>query len=193
MIYIHPNTQALIFDCDGTIADSMSIHNKAWQIIASRYQINLSSEKLAHFNGIPTAKILAMLTEGTDFKFDIPRIVNEKEMLAAENITEVLPIQPIIEVIKNHHGKIPMVVFSGGTRHNVIQTLKTLSLIPFFEFILTGDDDHPTKDNPDSFRLIANRLGVNCNRCHVFEDGKPGLINAVKANMHVTDVRTFYP
>ncbi len=193
MIYIHPQTQALIFDCDGTIADSMIIHNRAWSAIASRYEIDISSEELAHFNGIPTVKILQHLTQGQDFPHDIPAIVHEKEMLAHQEIHKVLPIEPIVNLIKEYHKKLPMVVISGGTQENVYKTLDALNLRHLFDFIITASDDHPTKEYPESFTLIAERLGVDSDKCHVFEDGKPGLINAIKANMVVTDVRTFYP
>ncbi len=194
MIYIHPKTQALIFDCDGTIADTMVIHNEAWHTIAQRYRFNLSPDELAHYNGIPTLQILQMLTTSEDKKrFDLHKMVHEKENLAEEKMDRVIAIQPVLDLINRYHQKLPMVVISGGMRRNVVKTLEALDIASHFEFIITADDDHPTKDTPEAFTLIADRLGVDHDKCHVFEDGKPGLINAVKANMMVTDIRTFYP
>ncbi len=194
MIYIHPKTQALIFDCDGTIADSMIIHNEAWHTIAKRHQFNLSTDELTHYNGIPTLQILKKLTSHIDqTRFDLHKLAHEKESLAEQSINKVIPITPIVDLIKRYHGKLPMVVISGGSCQNVLKTLDTLNIKNLFEFIITADDDHPTKEYPEAFTLIADRLGVECDKCHVFEDGKPGLINAVKANMMVTDMRTIYP
>ena len=194
MIYIHPKTQALIFDCDGTIADTMVIHNEAWNTIADRYQFKLTPAELEHYNGIPTLQILQMLTTHEDKKrFDLHRMVHEKENLAEEKMDRVIAIQPVVDLIKRYHQKLPMVVISGGMRRNVLKTLNILNITNHFEFIITADDNHPTKDSPEAFTLIADRLAVDCDKCHVFEDGKPGLINAVKANMMVTDMRTIYP
>ncbi|MFZ9034898.1 MAG: HAD family hydrolase [Francisellaceae bacterium] len=193
MIYIHPKTQALIFDCDGTIADSMNVHNRAWQIISERYALNLNADEIAHYNGIPTLNILKMLIQDRTFSHSLEHVVYEKEDLAFRELHEITPIKPIVDLIKMYHKKLPMVVISGGHRNSVVKTLEILKIKDHFEFIITADDDHPTKDNPEAFIKIAKRLGVAADKCHVFEDGKPGLINAVVANMMVTDVRTFYP
>lgn len=135
-----------------------------------------------------------MLTTSEDQKrFDLHKMVHEKENLAEEQMDRVIAIQPIVDLIKRYHQKLPMVVISGGMRKNVIKTLEALDLVDYFEFIITADEDHPTKDTPEAFTLIADKLGVDHDKCHVFEDGKPGLINAVKANMMVTDIRTIYP
>ena len=194
MIYIHPKTQALIFDCDGTIADSMKIHNEAWNTIAKRYDFHLGPSDLADYNGIPTLQILEMLTTSNDKKkFDLHKMVCEKENLAEQKIDHIIGIQPVVDLIKSYNKKLPMVVISGGMWKNVIKTLNVLGLKNHFEFVITADDDHPKKDTPEAFTLIADKLGVDYDKCHVFEDGKPGLINAVKANMMVTDIRIFYP
>lgn len=193
MIYIHPKTQVLIFDCDGTIADNMTIHNQAWQTIAKRYQINVSPDELAHYNGIPTINVLQKLTKNMDLGTDLTAIVDEKEALTHQSIHLASPIMPVVDIIKHYHNRLPMVVISGGTAENVTKTLSTLNIDHLFEWIITADDDHPTKDSPSAFTRIAEKFGVEPNRCQVFEDGKPGLINAIKANMVVTDVRTFYP
>ena len=119
MIYIHPKTQALIFDCDGTIADNMQIHNQAWFEIATRYDINITSEQLAHFNGIPTVNILNHLLPKTHTHGNLGKVLLEKEQLAEQKIHQSLPIPPVVELIKRYHNKLPMVVISGGKQYNV--------------------------------------------------------------------------
>ena len=193
MIYIHPNTKLLIFDCDGTISDNMVIHNQSWKTVAKRHQLNITTEALSDYNGIPTIDILHKLTQNMDLKkIDLEVIVREKEVLANQKIHLALPIKPIIEIIKHYHNQIPMVVISGGTSDNVLKTLTSLKIKNLFDLIITAEDNHPTKNLPLAFTKIADIFGVNPNTCHVFEDGKLGLINAIKANMMVTDVRVFY-
>lgn len=193
MIYIHPKTKALIFDCDGTIADNMIIHNESWQVVAKRYQLDISPDELSDYNGMPTIDVLHKLTKDMDLDADLTTIVNEKEALAYQNIHLASPIKSVVELIKRYHNQLPMVVISGGTSDNVNKTLSTLNIDHLFDWVITADDDHPTKDSPLAFTRIAYKLGVEPSSCHVFEDGKLGLINAIKANMMVTDVRAFHP
>jgi beta-phosphoglucomutase-like phosphatase (HAD superfamily) len=193
MIHIHPETKVLIFDCDGTIADNMVIHNESWKIVAKRHQIDISCDELPHYNGMPAIDIFYKIAKNVSSDVDPMVIVNEKEALANENIHLAAPIKPVVDIIKDYHTRLPMVVISGGTSDNVNKTLLTLDISNSFDWIITADDDHPTKDSPLAFTKIADKLGVKPDLCHVFEDGKLGLINAIKANMMVTDARVFHP
>ena len=193
MIAVHPKTQALIFDCDGTIADAMEIHHHAWQCALKKHGItHISLETLNAFNGLPSKEILRQLLPMHSSR-EIETIVQDKEHLAASQLSQVKPIQPVVDVIQHYDQLLPMVVISGGKRESVMLTLACLQLLEYFSFIITADDEHPLKNTPEAFRLIAKRLNVDCEWCQVFEDGKPGLINAIQAGMRVTDVRTFYP
>ena len=86
-----------------------------------------------------------------------------------------------------------MVVISGGERKNVIKTLEALCILELFEEVITADDDHPYKNKPEAFTLIADKYQADYTLTHVFEDGIPGLISALEAGMMITDVRTIYP
>lgn len=193
MIYIHPTIKALIFDCDGTIADNMHIHNNAWKVIAKKYNINISSQELSKYNGIPTINVLRKLSKHIKFNIELKTIVQEKENIAYQKIHQSIPIQPIIKIIKQYHNKIPMVVLSGGTLDNVNKTLSMFKIKNLFTWIITADNNHPTKETPLAFIKIAQKLKVDTKLCHVFEDGRQGLINAIKANMVITDMRTLCP
>ena len=192
MIHIHPNTAMLIFDCDGTIANNMFIHNESWKTIAKRHKIEISFNELPQYNGMPGIDIFQKITKNRYPEIDPNIIVNDKEQLANQNIHLAPPIKPVIDIIKSYHNRLPMVVISGGTLENVSKTLITLGIKNLFNWIITADDNHPSKDSPLAFIKIANKFGVKPSLCHVFEDGKLGLINAIKADMVVTDVRTFH-
>jgi HAD superfamily hydrolase (TIGR01509 family) len=83
-----------------------------------------------------------------------------------------------------------MLVISGGKAKNVARTLEILEIDDCFDEVITADDNHPSKDTTQAFTLLANKYGVKPQECHVFEDGVPGLINALKAGMTVTDMRS---
>lgn len=193
MVYVHPQTQLLIFDCDGTLADTMDIHYHAWQAMIDKYHFPIDLAGLAKFNGVPTLPILQQLYPNGMHNYDLEAMVIEKETLAHQALQHTKPILPLIEVVYAYHGKIPMVVISGGERNNVIKTLESLEILDRFEEVITADDDHPYKNDPRAFTLIADKYNADYSKTHVFEDGIPGLMSALQAGMMVTDVRTIYP
>ena len=187
LLPVNKNTKLLIFDCDGTIANNMHIHINAWIDVLSTKNIAISSVNLEKYNGLPSEIILKEV-----FNFDnkqIPIIAEEIRITSHKLLDKTKPIQPVIDLVKHYHNKMPMVVISGGKRDNVYKSLDTLELTDLFDEIITADDNHPSKDTPKAFTSLAEKYKVKNQECHVFEDGVPGLINALKAGMTVTDVR----
>jgi len=187
MIAVSDKTKLLIFDCDGTIANNMPIHIFAWETILNKYGLKISGQNLDKYHGMNSQFILSKLYNLSNEKID--KIANEISELIFINIDKAQPIQPTIDIIKKYHNKIPMVVISGGTKINVIKTLKSLNILNMFDDIITADDQHPAKNTTEAFTLIADKYNIKYSACHVFEDGVPGLINALKAGMTVTDMR----
>ncbi len=188
---IQPSTKLLIFDCDGTIADSTPAHDLAWQTVIKRYDLPFTLQDLIHFNGMPVAQALASL-EPTLSQSQRQAIGHEKEALVYDYLDNVAPITPMTELIKQQATSRPMVVISGGTRANVKKTLHVLGLTSYFDLIITADDAHPPKSRPEAFINIAEQFSIANEACQVFEDSARAMINALKANMQVTDVRTLH-
>lgn len=187
LLPVNKNTKLLIFDCDGTIANNMQIHIQAWINVLKEAQIDTSSIDINRYNGLPTEHILKDV-----FKFDdseIPLVANKIKDTSHGLLVNTKPIMPIVNLVKHYHNKIPMLVISGGTRKNVTKSLDVLEVTNLFDEIITADDNHPTKNTPEAFTLLAQKYNVQPSECHVFEDGVPGLINALHAGMTVTDVR----
>ena len=84
-----------------------------------------------------------------------------------------------------------MAVASGGTRENVMLTLRSIGLESCFAAVLTSDDDVAPKPDPEIFIEAARRMKVAPGACQVFEDGDAGLEAARKAGMFMTDVRAY--
>lgn len=187
LLPVHKNTKLLIFDCDGTIADNMHIHTNAWIEVLTKEQITIFPSTLEKYNGLPSEMILEEI-----FNFDskqVPLIAEQIKETSYNLLSNTKPIQPIVDLVKHYHKKIPMIVISGGKKKNVYKALDTLELTELFDEIITADDNHPSKNTPEAFTLLAEKYNVKNNECHVFEDGVPGLINALKAGMTITDVR----
>src|SRR2546421_10297076 len=108
--------KGIIFDCDGTLADTMPLHWRAWQVITARHRLNFGEDRFYALGGVPSRDILKMLSEEQGLTLDHLAVAREKEMEYLPLIAQVEPIHTVVEIAREHHGKIPLAVASGGTR-----------------------------------------------------------------------------
>ena len=189
MIDIPPHIQGLVFDCDGTIADTMPAHYRAWVEALGEYGVEFPEALFYEMGGIPTPRIVEILNERHGHTMPVMETAHYKEQLFEKLIPEVLPIEPVVDVIRAYDGKLPMAVATGGMRHICHKTLSTLGLLDRFQAIVTADDVANGKPAPDIFLEAAKRLGVDPTHCMAFEDANLGIQAATAAGMMVVDVR----
>ena len=182
---------ALIFDCDGTLVDSMPWHFKAWRTALNRYHIPFSEERFYALGGTPIKRIIELLAEEAGQTVNVDTIAEEKERLYYSFIPEIKPRKMVIKIIKDNKGQIPMAVASGSSRHSVTTTLKYLDILEWFNSIVCAEDVEKHKPAPDIFLETAIRLGVTPERCLVYEDSPLGIEAAHRAGMKAIDVRGF--
>jgi len=178
----HP-FKAYIFDCDGTIADTMPLHFQAWTRALEELGGSFPEELFYSWGGKPTYVIIEQLNEKFGTALDPVPSAELKESYFEALIPEVLPIEPVVALVKQFHGTAPMAVASGGHREIVIKTLEALKLMPYFETIVGMEDVERGKPAPDPFLEAARRLGVNPEDCLVFEDSPTGIEAARAAGM----------
>jgi HAD superfamily hydrolase (TIGR01509 family) len=189
MLPLPPGTAALLFDCDGTLADTMDLHYAAWHETLLRYGIDCPRSFIDGHAGVPTHGIVAEVNQRWGTNLDGDAITEEKEGLFVEQIHRALPIEEVLATAVAYHNKLPMAVVSGGMKEVVHATLETIGALELFPVIVTASDPVAPKPSPDVFLEAAKRLGVPAAKCHVFEDGDPGIISAQRAGMTYTDVR----
>ena len=191
LITVSSNIQGLIFDCDGTLADTMPIHYKAWcdTFVAYGYECPLSF--IEHIQGMPAVKIVENYNRQFNAAIDAVQFAREKNNLAYKNLSQTRPIEPVMAIVRQFTGKLPMAVASGGNRKNVDLILDSIGVSDLFVTIITSDDPIEPKPNPEIFLEAARRMGVPPEYCQVFEDGESGLEAARKAGMVATDVRLY--
>lgn len=175
--------QAYIFDCDGTIADTMPLHFRAWTRAMNEFGGTFPEDLFYSWGGIPTFKIVEQLNEkyGTTMDPEVVPVV--KEQYFVELIPQVLPIEPVVALVKQFHGTAPMAVASGGHREIVTKTLDALGLTGYFDALVGAEDVQHGKPAPDPFLEAAKRLGVPPETCLVFEDSPTGIEAAKAAGM----------
>jgi beta-phosphoglucomutase family hydrolase len=190
MIDVPAHIKGLVFDCDGTIADTMPAHYKAWVAVLGEFGVEFPEAMFYEFGGMPTPRIVEILNERHGHDMPPLETAHRKEALFEQFIPGVLPIEPIVDVIRSYDGKLPMAVATGGMRHICHRTLSVLGLLEKFQAIVTAEDVQHGKPAPDIFVEAAARLGVAPTLCMAFEDANLGVQSATAAGMLVFDVRT---
>ena len=182
--------RALIFDCDGTLADSMPLHWRAWNSVCQRNGIELSEARFYKLGGVPSQKILAMLKQEQGLDFDPAEISRQKEEAYLPLMAEVKLIEPIAAIARAHVGKLPMAIATGGRAKYIRPLLERLGVADWFQAIVTSDDVRNHKPAPDTFLKAAALLGVPPEDCRAFEDTDLGMEAIRAAHMDAVDVRT---
>jgi beta-phosphoglucomutase family hydrolase len=183
---------AIIFDCDGTLADTMPVHYEAWQETMSDYGLFLSEDRFYALGGWPTLALTEMLVRETGSGADPRQLAHEKEAAFRRRLLEVLPIEPVVRVVRQHRGRLPIAVATGAIRPILDEILGHIGLTNAFDAIVTSEEVPHHKPAPDIFLEAARRLGVAPGGCLVYEDTDPGIEAARRAGMAYVDVRTLH-
>ena len=181
--------KALIFDCDGTLVDSMPLHWRAWDIVCKRHGIEFSEKRHYVMGGIPSVKILQMLKDEQGLDFDPAEVSRQKEEAYIPLIPEAKLIEPIASIARAAQGTIPMAVATGGRIKYIRTLLESLSILDWFGAVVTADDVENHKPAPDTFLKAAALLGVPAEECRANEDTDIGLQSIRAAGMEPGDVR----
>jgi beta-phosphoglucomutase family hydrolase len=191
---IKPGIKGLIFDLDGTLADSMPLHFKAWQNTLAKYNATIDSAFLKAHMGTPGWAIAEELIKvnGIEGKVSVEEILQGKleEFIKVQHL--VPPVLPVVTIAREYHGKLPMAVGTGGHRQAVERTLEVIGMREYFDIVITANDVERHKPHPDTFLKCAELMGVSPQYIEVFEDGDLGLEAALRAGMTPTDVRSWY-
>jgi HAD superfamily hydrolase (TIGR01509 family) len=188
-IVIPPSVRGLVFDCDGTIAHTMPLHYRAWLTALREHEADLPEAMFYELAGMPTADIIELLNEEHGYDIPVQETADRKENLYLELLPQVVPVDPVVELVQRFAGKLPMAVATGATRAICAKTLGSLGLLQHFQAIVTADDVAHPKPAPDIFIESARRIGVAPFDCYAFEDGELGIRAARAAGMTVVDVR----
>ena len=174
-----------IFDCDGTLVDTMPLHFRAWNkaMQTAGLKGELSEEFFYSLGGMPTRKVAQVMAKHYGLTIDVDKVFHQKEELFLEMQTEMQVIKPVVDFARALHGRSPMSVASGGPKPVVKQTLVWMGIDHLFPIVVTPEDVTHGKPSPDMFLLAAKLMGVPPERCLVFEDAKPGFEAAAAAGM----------
>ncbi|BAT19181.1 HAD family hydrolase [Asaia bogorensis] len=180
---------AIIFDCDGTIADTLPVHFLTFkEALAEQGQV-LTSEWYYARTGLSSSKLFDAYEKAFDVILDRAALLARCRVLYEAHLDVLREHSFTAEIARTHFGHVPMAVASAGLKSIVTATLRTLDLLELFDCVVTVEDVTHPKPAPDLYLLAASKLGVTPSRCLVFEDTEEGLEAAHNAGMRAVDVR----
>lgn len=183
---------AILFDCDGTLADTMPAHYRAWLVVTREHGLAFDEDRFYSLGGRPTRDIVATLAREAGVELDVERAVAIKERSFLGQLGRIEAIAPVVDVVRRLRGRVPLAVVTGGHREVCGRILDHLGLADAFDTIVASEDTDRHKPDPDPFLEAARRLGARPERCVVWEDSDLGLEAARRGGMAWIDVRAFH-
>ncbi len=183
--------RALIFDCDGTLADTAPFHFRSLQEAFRKQGLPIEESWYRERVGLSRTPLLRAYEQQFGVSIDWAATEVDSEKSFAELVHGVREFPLVASIAREHKGRMPMAVASGGQRSLVEPTLRACQLYDLFDAVVTIDDVKEGKPSPALYLEAAHRLNVKPEWCLVFEDSDEGLEGAKRANMHGIDVRKY--
>lgn len=184
------SAEGLIFDCDGTLADTMPLHFIAWRDTLNRHGVEFSEDRFYSMAGQPTLHIVKVLLKEQGVAGGDPETISlEKEAEFLNVLPQVQPIEPIVSIARQYRDSKKMGVGSGSNHAVVLQVLEHIGLSGFFDAVVGAEGTKRHKPEPDVFLEVARQIGVEPTKCRVYEDADLGVQAALRAGMTCYDIR----
>lgn len=188
MSKLYESARALIFDCDGTLADSASLYARVIAEGFAHTGVHMSAEWYYPRHGLSSPDLMDAFENEFGVRIDRQTALQIMATLYLDHIDDLEEIKAVADIARHFHGKKPMAVASGGPATIVRASLVTLGLLPLFDTVVTYEDTGKAKPDPALFLEAARRLNVAPEHCLVFEDSPQGLEAAFNAGMPVIDI-----
>lgn len=179
--------EAVVFDCDGTLVDSMPAHFEAWCEALALYGAGgvFKEDVFFAMGGRPTLDIVVELNDEYNLHLDPVAVAQAKRECFLKRLHTVTLIEEVAKFAQSLRGKLPMAIATGGSRHVIEKTLKMVGVSDWFDEVVTADDVTEGKPAPDIFLKAASLLGVDPTKCLALEDAPSGILSAQRAGMQV--------
>ena len=193
-----PPTQSYrgyIFDCDGTLVESMPLHFRAWRqaFQAHAAPFDFDWELFTSRAGMPLEETVVALNQQFSLRLDPGAVVAVQRATYRTLLSAVTPIQVVVDFAREMAQRAPVSVASGGHREEVETSLRNIGLLPIFACIVTGTEVTRGKPDPEILLRCAAGMGIEPRDCLVIEDGALGIEAARRAGMDWVKVESPAP
>ena len=193
MISVHPSTRGLIFDLDGTLADTMGMHIESWIEAGHEFGVEITAAMINDNAGIPTRPLIALLNKLYGWEIN-PEKFEELKDDSYHRIKEsngiIQPVKPVMELLHHHKNTLPMAVGTGSIRSDALMAVNELGIDTIIKGLVTADDVENPKPHPETFLACADIIGIEPRYCQVYEDSPKGVEAALAGGMMVTNILT---
>ncbi|RLU81752.1 hypothetical protein CTZ27_31555 [Streptomyces griseocarneus] len=188
-----PEARCLIFDWDGTLADTQYANYLAMAEALRRHGVGLDRSWFDERTGLSSAELVEALMEEAAVTGPVPvaEVVRARDAAFLRGCHRIREVPAVADVVRAYHGTLPVAVASGGARRVIEATIPHVGLREQIDVLVTREDVDRGKPWPDLFLLAARRLGVPPGDCLVYEDSDEGLLAAGAAGMAAIDVRPY--
>lgn len=186
---IPDDVEGLIFDCDGTLVDTMPAHYLVWREVLAEHGIAFGEKLFYELAGVPTVGVVEAAARVQGVTVDARAVGLEKDRRYLEREDKGAPIAPVVAVARAERGRRKLAVASGNVTEIVLRTLRGAQIEDLFEVVVGADQVARGKPAPDVFLRAAERIGVPPRACLVYEDGDLGIEAARAAGMRWVDIR----
>lgn len=187
---LEQQVSAVLFDCDGTLVDTMGAHFRSWEAVLAGHNVStpLSYDHFCTWGGMAGHLVAREICAHLNLNHDPEALAQLKRDHFLSQDHDHPLISPIVDFARKVAKTLPVAVVSGGNRQTVEQTLQSAGLRDLFSVVVTPEDVVHGKPAPDMYLLAAEKLGVKPEDCLVLEDGPPGIKAAISAGMRVVAV-----
>lgn len=192
MIEIPKQAKALIFDLDGTIANTMQNHFTAWRKAILPYGIDFNAGLFMQLTGMPRKATINKLNDlfGTSMDPNIVGNIKGTHYYEIDHGTKEISV--VTDIVRKYHSILPMSIGTGSTKFGAQRTLEVINMESYFDIVITADDIVNPKPHPETFLKCSELMKIKPEDCVVFEDGILGIQAAKEAGMMVIDVNAYY-
>ena len=178
--------KAAIYDLDDLMVNSITLHEKAWDVLLATYSLHTSDIPEDLRSSFVGRRVIDIADEIISY-FHLP--VNPKDFyqqrqqiflkLVADQLQTMPGLVESLELFRNNGMKIALA--SSGMVEYINLVLKKFDIEKFFDIIITGDDVQKGKPDPETYHIACQKLGLPPTDCLVLEDATAGIASAKAA------------
>ena len=188
------NIDAIIFDVDGTIADSMWMWKQIDIEYLDRFGIPLPADLQKNIEGMSFRETAHYFKEHFKIQDSIEQMMSDWNEMAAQKYRYEIPLKAgVLNFLEKCRTKgILLGIATSNSAELLGYLLEAHELESFFDVIITGSDGLKGKPAPDMYLEAAKRLSLDASKCLVFEDIIPGILAGKRAGMKVCAIDDAY-